>query len=150
MKIEIGYPPQADELAIVVRTTDGAAGDQLPLAEVRECIDAATLLELQRLAGQVHVDQRVIDYAVRIVRATRGSLGLAAGSGPRGAIALVRAARAAAIVEGRGFATPDDVKRCCLAVLRHRVTLAPDAQLEGRQVDELLGALLQSVVAPRL
>ena len=94
------------------------------------------------------VDQRVIDYAVRIVRATRGSLGLAAGSGPRGAIALVRAARAAAIVEGRGFATPDDVKRCCLAVLRHRVTLAPDARLGVRWTS--CSALLQSVVAPRL
>ena len=102
------------------------------------------------MVAGLRIEAQVLDYAVRVVRTTRTWNGVAAGAGPRGGIALVRAARAAAIVEGRGFATPDDVKRCCLAVLRHRVTLAPDAQLEGRQVDELLGALLQSVVAPRL
>jgi MoxR-like ATPase len=150
LKIEIVYPPQADEVAIVQRTTDDRAGDQLPLGAVLECIDAAALLALQGLASRVHVDARVVEYAVRIVRATRGGLGLAAGSGPRGAIALVRTARAAALLDGREFATPDDVKRFALPVLRHRVLLAPDAQLEGRRVDELLAALLETVVAPRL
>ena len=62
----------------------------------------------------------------------------------------MRAARAAALLEARDFVTPDDVKRCALPVLRHRVLLAPDAQLEGRRVDELLAALLDSVEAPRL
>jgi MoxR-like ATPase len=150
MKVEIGYPPQAEEVAIVVRTTDHRAGDQLPLGEVNECIDGQTLLGLQRLSSRVHIDERVVDYAVRIVRATRSGLGLAAGSGPRGAIALVRAARAAALLEARDFVTPDDIKRCALPVLRHRVLLAPDAQLEGRRVDELLSSLLDTVVAPRL
>ena len=150
MKVEIGYPPQAEEVAIVRRTTDHRAGDQLPLGDVVECIDGQGLLALQRLATLVHVDERVVDYAVRIARSTRGGLGLAAGCGPRGAIALVRAARAAALLEGRDFVTPDDVKRCALPVLRHRVLLAPDAQLEGRRVDELLQALLDTVVAPRL
>ena len=82
-----------------------------------ECIDASELLALQDLASQVRVDERVVDYAVRIGRATRGGLGLAAGSGPRGAIAMVRAARAAALLEGRDFVTPDDVKRCALPAL---------------------------------
>jgi MoxR-like ATPase len=150
LKIEIGYPPHSDEIAIVVRTTEARAGDQLPLGEVVECIDGHTLLALQQLATRVHVDERVVDYAVRIVRSTRSGLGLAAGAGPRGAIALVRAARAAALIEGREFVTPDDIKRCALPVLRHRVLLAPDAQLEGRRVDELLTALLGSAVAPRL
>ena len=150
LKIEIAYPPQAEEVAIVQRTTDDRAGDQLPLGAVAECIDAASLLALQGLASRVHVDARIVEYAVRIVRATRGGLGLAAGSGPRGAIALVRTARAAALLDGREFATPDDVKRFVLPVLRHRVLLAPDAQLEGRRVDELLTALLATVVAPRL
>jgi MoxR-like ATPase len=150
LKIEIGYPAQAEEVAIVVRTTQARAGDELPLGEVAECIDGHALLALQQLASQVHVDERVIDYAVRIVRSTRGGLGLAAGAGPRGAIALLRAARAAALLDARDFATPDDIKRCALPVLRHRVLLAPDAQLEGRRVDELLVALFETVVAPRL
>jgi MoxR-like ATPase len=150
LKLEIGYPSHRDEAAIVVRTTHGQRGEQLPLDAVAECVDARELLALQDLASGVRVDERVIDYAVRIGRATRGGLGLAAGSGPRGAIAMVRAARAAALVAGRDFVTPDDVKRCALPALRHRVLLAPDAQLEGRKVDELIAALLDSVEAPRL
>jgi len=149
-KIEIGYPSHRDESAIVVRTTQGQRGEQLPLETVSECIEARELLALQDLASQVRVDERVIDYAVRIGRATRGGLGLAAGSGPRGAIAMVRAARAAALLAGRDFVTPDDVKRCALPALRHRVLLAPDAQLEGRRVDELIVDLLATVEAPRL
>jgi len=149
-KIEIGYPSHRDESAIVVRTTQGQRGEQLPLETVSECIEARELLALQDLASQVRVDERVIDYAVRIGRATRGGLGLAAGSGPRGAIAMVRAARAAALLAGRDFVTPDDIKRCALPALRHRVLLAPDAQLEGRRVDELIVDLLATVEAPRL
>jgi MoxR-like ATPase len=150
LKLEIGYPSHRDEAAIVVRTTHGQRGEQLPLDAVAECVDARELLALQDLASGVRVDERVIDYAVRIGRATRGGLGLAAGSGPRGAIAMVRAARAAALVAGRDFVTPDDVKRCALPALRHRVLLAPDAQLEGRRVDDLLSELLATVEAPRL
>ena len=150
LKLEIGYPSHRDEAAIVVRTTLGQRGEQLPLEAVAECVDARELLALQDLASGVRVDDRVIDYAVRIGRATRGGLGLAAGAGPRGAIAMVRAARAAALVAGRDFVTPDDVKRCALPALRHRVLLAPDAQLEGRRVDDLLAELLATVEAPRL
>jgi MoxR-like ATPase len=150
LKLEIGYPSHRDEAAIVVRTTHGQRGEQLPLEAVAECLDARELLALQDLASGVRVDERVIDYAVRIGRATRGGLGLAAGAGPRGAIAMVRAARAAALLAGRDFVTPDDVKRCALPALRHRVLLAPDAQLEGRRVDELLAELLATVEAPRL
>ena len=150
LKIEIDYPSAADEAAVVLRATREQAGDQLPLQDVQPRIDERTVLSLQRMAGFMHVDTRVVDYAVRIVRATRDGAGLASGAGPRGAIALIRAARAAALMEARDFVTPDDVKRCALPVLRHRVLLAPDAQLEGQRVDELLSRLLGGVEAPRL
>ena len=71
------------------------------------------------------------------------------GAGPRAAIGLVRAARAAALLAARDFVMPDDVKQHALPVLRHRVAMSPDAQLEGRKTDELLGALLDSVETPR-
>jgi MoxR-like ATPase len=96
------------------------------------------------------VDERVLGYAVRLARSTREWNGLAVGAGSRGPIALVRAARAAALIDGRDFVTPDDVKRFALPALRHRVRLAPDAQLEGRTVDELLAEVIDSVEAPRL
>jgi MoxR-like ATPase len=150
LKIEIGYPPHDEETAIVDRATAGQAGDQLPLDGVTPRIEERHVLSLQKMAAAVRVDDKVVDYAVRIVRATRGWPGISNGAGPRGAIALIRAGRAAALMTGRDFATPDDVKRLALAALRHRVLLAPDAQLEGRRVDELLAALLDSVDAPRL
>ena len=149
LKIEIGYPSHRDESAIVVRTTQGQRGEQLPLETVSECIEARELLALQDLASQVRVDERVIDYAVRIGRATRGGLGLAAGSGPRGAIAIVRAARAAALLAGRDFVTPDDVKDYAMAVLRHRVLVSPELEVEGRTADDVLQAVLGRVKAPQ-
>jgi MoxR-like ATPase len=150
LKIEIGYPPHGEEAAIVQRATAGQAGDELPLADVTQRVQERHVITLQQMAAAVRVDDRVTDYAVRIVRATRGAPGISNGAGPRGAIALVRAARATALMAGRDFATPDDVKPLALAALRHRVLLAPDAQLEGRRIDDLLSALLEGVDAPRL
>ena len=149
-KIEIGYPSLAEESAIVVRTTAQQSGDALPLSAVTPRLEARNVLALQAMAAHVRVDEKVVDYAVRITRATRGWPGLANGAGSRGAIALVRAARASALLGGRDFVTPDDVKSYALPVLRHRVMLAPDAQLEGRRVDELLTRLLAHTEAPRL
>ena len=150
LKIDIAYPPHDEESAIVVRSTSGQAGDQLPLDGVTPRLEERHVLALQKLAAGVRVDDKVVDYAVRIVRATRSWPGLSNGAGPRGAIALIRAGRSAALMAGRDFVTPDDVKHLALAALRHRVLLAPDAQLEGRSVDALLSALLESVDAPRL
>jgi MoxR-like ATPase len=149
-KLRIDYPGAADEVAIVQRATHEQAGDRLPLNDVQPLLDADALLALQAAVARVHVDPRVLDYAVRLARATRGWPGLAMGAGTRGAIALVRAARGAAHLDGRDYATPDDVKRFVLPALRHRVALAPDAQLEGREVDELLQDLADTVEAPRL
>jgi MoxR-like ATPase len=96
------------------------------------------------------VDAQVLEYAVRIVRATRTWNGVASGAGPRGGIALVRAARAAALINGRDFATPDDVKHMALAALRHRVTPTPEIEIEGHSSDTLLKGLLEKVPAPRV
>lgn len=149
-KIEIGYPSITEEAAVVARVITDRAGDELPLADVKPCLDASAVLQLQALAAQQRVDEQVIDYAVRIVRATRDWVGLAMGSGSRGALALVRGARAAALLDGRGYVTPDDIKRIALPALRHRVALAPDALLEGRTTNDLLGEVIEHVAAPRV
>jgi MoxR-like ATPase len=148
-KIEIGYPSQEDEVAVVLRTTSGQSGDQLPLADVKPRLNERIVLGLQQIAARQKVDAKVIDYAVRVVRATRDWPGLAVGSGSRGAIALVRAARVAALMDGRDYATPDDVKKFALPALRHRIALTPDALLEGRKPADLLTAVVESVSAPR-
>jgi MoxR-like ATPase len=107
-------------------------------------------LLLQALVARQHVDDRVAEYAVAIVRATRERSGIAVGAGSRGAIALVRAGRACALMAGRDFVTPDDIKQVALPALRHRLTLSPDAIMEGRRDSELIAAIIDDVPAPRL
>lgn len=150
VKIRIGYPSREEEKDIVRKTTEQSTGDELPLGQVTPRLDERAALALQQIAAFVRVDPRVAEYAVNIARATRDWPGLATGAGPRGGIALVRLARAAALLDGRDYATPDDVKRYALPTLRHRVSLAPDAQLDGRDVDTLLAGAVESIDAPRL
>jgi MoxR-like ATPase len=150
LKIEIGYPTAEEEVAIVTRTTTNQSGDKLPLDQVKPVLTERAVLAIQQVAAQQRVDASVTDYAVRIVRATREWPGLAIGAGSRGAIALVRAARVVALMNGRDFVTPDDIKRISLPALRHRVAVTPDALLEGRKNDDLLRAVVDSVAAPRM
>jgi MoxR-like ATPase len=149
-KIDIGFPTQSEEVDVVKAATGHQVGDALPLDKVQRCLTEADVTRLQQMVSSVMIDDRVVDYAVRLARATRGAVGLGNGAGSRGAIALVRAARAAALIQGRDYATPDDVKRQVLPALRHRVVLSPDAQLEGRAVDDVLREIVTRVDAPRL
>ncbi len=149
LKIEINYPSAKEEVDVVLRTTVNQTGQQLPLENVKPCLSERSVLGLQQVAARQRVDESVVDYAVRIVRATREWPGIALGAGSRGAISLVRAARVVALMSGRDFVTPDDVKRIALPALRHRIALAPDALLEGRTTRDLLTAVVESVAAPR-
>ena len=149
-KIEIGYPELAGEVAVVVRSTSNQAGNELPLSEVKPVLNERAILSLQQIAGHQRVDEQVVDYAVRIVRATRETAGLALGAGSRGAIALVRGARALALMDGRNYVTPDDVKKVALPCLRHRIALGPDALLEGRKPNEVLTGIIETTPAPRV
>lgn len=149
LKVDIGYPDAEDEVDVVLRATSHQAGDALPLADVQPVLGRDALIALQALVVSVKVDRTVADYAVRIARATRDAAGLSQGAGSRGAIALIRVARAAALLDGRDYAIPDDVKRFALPALRHRVMLSPDAQLDGRLIDEILLDLVERTDAPR-
>jgi MoxR-like ATPase len=149
-KVEMTYPSSAEEAAVVARATLGQAGDELPLADVRPCLDRASVARLQQLAALQRVDEQVIDYAVRLVRATREWAGVAMGSGSRGALALVRGGRAVALLDGRDYVTPDDVRRIALPALRHRIAPAPDALIEGRTTNDLLAEVIDATAAPRV
>jgi len=149
LKVRVDFPGEKDEIDLVAAATDGRVGDALDVSTVEPVADAAAVVSLQRFVAGLTVDRRVAEYAVRIVRATRAAPGISMGASPRGAIALVRASRAAALLAGRGFVTPDDVKRMALPALRHRVTIAPDLDIEGRPVDAVLKAVVDAVEAPR-
>jgi MoxR-like ATPase len=150
LKIDIGYPTLKEEVDVVLRTTTNQTGQQFPLENVKPVLSERAIVSLQQIVARQRVDESVADYAVRLTRTTREWPGIAIGAGSRGAIALVRAARAAALLDGRDFVTPDDVKRIALPALRHRIALAPDALLEGRSARDLLTAIVESVPAPRV
>jgi MoxR-like ATPase len=150
LKIDMSYPSLSEEVAVVARVTTDQNGDQMPLSGVTPVLNERTVLALQQLTARQRVDAAVIDYAVRIVRATRDWPGIAMGAGSRGPIALIRAAKAVALMAARSFVLPDDVKQMATAALRHRVALSADAQLDGRKVDELLQAILDATAAPRV
>jgi len=149
MKVRIAYPSEAEEIELTRHVTEGRVGDALPLELVRVVATPEDIALLQAAAAALTVDERVREYAVRVVRATREAPGVAIGAGPRGAIALVRAARAIALLEARTFVVPDDVKHAARPVLRHRILLSPEAELEARTADGVVEAVLADVPAPR-
>jgi len=150
MHVRIGYPTAEDEVALTRQVTTATVGDRLSVETVNAVIDPSVVAGLQNLAASLTVDDAVLGYAVRLARTTRDNQNLSRGAGPRASIALVRCARARALMTGRTFATPDDVKSVALAVLRHRVSVAPELEIEGRDADSVLAEMLTEVEAPRL
>jgi MoxR-like ATPase len=149
LHVEVGYPSEDDEVRVVASVTRDRVGESLDVSAVRPVLTLEEASELRRAVADVHMDERVMRYAVRLVRATRERPGLAMGAGPRGAIALVRSARAYAALQGRDFVTPDDVKAMSLPVLRHRVLVAPELELEGLGRAQAIESALRGVEAPR-
>ncbi|HEY0153493.1 MAG TPA: MoxR family ATPase [Longimicrobium sp.] len=148
LKIVIGYPGQDAERAILDRYADGFSADRVESYGLAPMMTAAELIGLRQAVASVHVEPAVRDYVTRIVRATREEPTLALGASPRASVALFLASRAEAFLSGRDFVTPDDVKALVLPVLRHRVILTPEAEVEGQTVDERLNGLLQTLPAP--
>jgi MoxR-like ATPase len=150
LNVRIGYPSAEDEIALTRQVTTDTVGDRLSVDAVKPVLDPDRIARLQAMAAALTVDDAVLGYAVRLARHTRDNANLSRGAGPRASIALVRCARARALMSGRAFATPDDVKGVALAVLRHRVAVAPELEIEGRDADSVLAELLAQVEAPRL
>jgi MoxR-like ATPase len=149
LNVMIDYPSAEEEVAMVRGVTANAVGDALDISAVAQVLEPAQIVELQQRAADLEVDATIVDYAVRIVRQTRTWHGIELGAGPRGSVALLRAARAEALMHGRHFVTPQDVKEIAAAVLRHRVKLSAEFEIEGRRTDEVLADVFVNVAAPR-
>ncbi|MCK5790040.1 MAG: MoxR family ATPase, partial [Ketobacter sp.] len=150
LKVLIDYPSEGEEQDLVKQVTTGQVQDTLSVAAIESVVSAADIPRLQHITAHIQVDDAVFDYAVRIARSSRQWHSFAHGAGPRASIALIRAARANALLEGREFVTPDDVKSMALPVMRHRVALTAEMEIEGLKTDQALQQLLQEVEAPRL
>jgi MoxR-like ATPase len=149
LKVLIDYPSTDHEALIVKAVSATAAGRGLSPTEVTQICQPEDIIAAQIEAAAVEAVDSVVNYAVNLTRATRQNGAISLGAGTRGAISLVRTAKACALLEGRRFITPGDVKRVALPVLRHRIQLAPEVSISGQSVDQVLESVIRSVEAPR-
>ncbi|PKM22523.1 MAG: AAA family ATPase [Gammaproteobacteria bacterium HGW-Gammaproteobacteria-14] len=149
LKSIIDYPEIDQEARIVRMVLDGTISDSLSVEGLEALTNAEGVMALQKLATTITLDEEIVHYALRIVRSTRSLNGLARGAGPRASIALCTAGRAEALLQGRDYVIPDDIKSVANAVLRHRIQLSADAEIEGQTAESLLDNMLNQVAAPR-
>ncbi len=143
LRVAIGYPGQAEENAILERfRLDDPLPDLQPVTSPEE------VLALQRERRQIRVEETVRDYIVRIARATRENNEIQLGASPRATLALYSSAQAWAAMDGRAFVLPDDVKRVAPNVLCHRMMISPQAQLRGRNAQQLISDIVTTVPVP--
>jgi MoxR-like ATPase len=148
VRARTGYPAEAQERLLLERTVAGFDAHDLAAAGVEPVTNGAEIVAAQRTVRATHVEPAVQGYVLALATASRTSRDVALGVSPRGALALLAAAQAAATIEGRAFVTPDDVKAVAPLVLAHRIILRPEAELEGASADALVARLLASVPAP--
>ena len=148
IKTVMPYPSREAELELLARYEAGFDAERIADAQIPAALNADESTQLRAMVDGVRVAAEVRAYIADITRTTREERMLSLGASPRATVALFRAARATAVLEGRDFATPDDVKGVAPAVLRHRIALAPELEVEGRTTDDVLAALLARVRVP--
>jgi MoxR-like ATPase len=148
-KVVIGYPTREEERAIVRMHGHRTTMPRLSEFSIRPVADLGTLVQMRDAVRQIRASDGILDYIVDLVRATRERPALAYGASPRAATMLTNAARAYAALGGRDYVLPDDIKALAVPALRHRVVLAPGAEIEGLSTETVLTQLLEQVPAPR-
>jgi MoxR-like ATPase len=149
LKLPITFPERDDELEIVRRHGHRTASPRPEELRVAAVLDRERLGRLRATVREVRLAEETVAYVVDLIRATREHPSFAHGASPRAANMLASAVRALAVLRGRSYVLPDDVKELFLPVVRHRVILEPGAEVEGAEVDSVLNAILDSVPAPR-
>ncbi|MCA9114810.1 MAG: MoxR family ATPase [Planctomycetaceae bacterium] len=148
-KLLVNYPDAEHERAILEQYASGRDVRRLEESDIQPVLTAAQVCEIQQAVRQVTVKPEILDYILGIVTRTRAWHAIETGASPRAGVGLVLGARALAACRGRDFVIPDDVKQLAPQVLRHRIRLQPDVEIEGLTPDDVLRELLESVEAPR-
>jgi MoxR-like ATPase len=148
-KILISYPDRDEEREIVTRHGHRTAMPRLEDFQLRPVIDRGGLMQVRQFIQGITLRPEIVDYIVDLVRTTRERPALLHGASPRSATMLATAARAHACLAGREYVIPDDVKQLALPSLRHRVVLAPGAEIEGLTTDSVIRQIVEQVPAPR-
>lgn len=146
-KIAVGYPTLEEEIRILAE--NGQQDQREQLARVGSVLTAQEIQECRELIRQIHVEEKLLGYVARIAQETRANASLYLGASPRASVALLNSSRALAGIRGRDFVTPEDVKTLAVPVLRHRIMLTPDKEMEGLQVDEVIRQIVNKVEVPR-
>jgi MoxR-like ATPase len=148
LNVRVPYPSREAELGILDRYAQGFDAESMPPSD--PVLTAEECDAVRHASNDVNVEPAVREYIATIVRATRDDPALTLGASPRATVALFRATRATAVIAGRNYATPDDVKGIATAVLRHRLLLSPELQVEGRSTDEVIEGVLRRTPAPNV
>ncbi len=149
LKVVVGYPSEQQESEILRRHLGGLVLTDLGALGLTRVASVTDVLAARKTLDEVVVDGGVVAYVAGVVRATRDAAAVTLGASPRAGVSLLVASKAAAMLAGRDFVTPDDVKAMAPACLRHRITLRPEVEIEGMDVDTLLGDVLATVPVPR-
>ncbi len=149
LKLNVTHPSAQAEQQLLHNYLRGFDPTQLAAAGVRQVVNAQDILTMQAVVQQVRVDPEIVNYVTDIVGRTRNHSAIYLGGSPRASIGLLNTARTWAAAEGRDFVTPDDVKWFAPAVLRHRLILHPDAELEGVSADACIDSILTEAVVPQ-
>lgn len=148
-KVLMDYPAASEELEVLQRYARGQDPQDFSRMELKQVCSLQELLECRKLLTEVKVEPTTLEYIAGIVRGTRGFAHLQVGASPRASIALLQVSRALAALRGKSYVTPDEVKSMAPPVLRHRILLRSEAQMEGLTADRVIEELLQSQVVPR-
>ncbi|MDH5572185.1 MAG: MoxR family ATPase [Gammaproteobacteria bacterium] len=150
MKIYIDFPDHKDEVKLTTLVCKENIDDPLNSQQIKPLFNSNDISALQKITTKIVVDDQIVDYAVRLVRATRENAAIIQGAGPRASIGIIRTARANALLQNRDFVLPDDIKSVALPVMRHRISLSADVEIDGLTADDVLNKILESVDAPHL
>lgn len=149
LKITIDYPTEIEEKAVLTLYQEGFRAQRLEEAGLEQVLSANELEECRSVTAKVALEDKMMEYILQIVRKSRQSDYLVVGASPRAGIALLLMSKALAAMKGRDFVIPDDVKEIALPVLRHRLILKPEAEVEGLNADRILNSLLETIPVPR-
>jgi len=149
MKLIADYPSIEDEKLMVTKVLNGDTGAELTIAAVNTVLNDGDFTAIKNTAASLLTDPLIIDYAVRITTATRETTAVETGAGPRGSLALIRCAKGRALLQGRNFVLPDDVKSIATEVLAHRLTLSAESELEGVTSKKIIESIVSKIEAPK-
>ncbi|MDP9957094.1 MoxR-like ATPase [Epilithonimonas hungarica] len=146
-KIEVGYPNLEQEIEIIKNQHNNRLEDKTDV--VQTVISGQQLKQYQQLVKDIIVEQNLLEYIAKIIVNTRENQFLYLGASPRASLALLTASKAFSAIRGRDFVTPEDIKEASFAVLRHRIIVSPEREMEGLTADEIIRQILESIEVPR-